>query len=111
MTKPDNEADAALANIRQRTTAPIQRFIDVAAANRMRETAGNLDLNGEPHRCRVAYPSDAGPLADENSPVSLEKRMFKAVPAPLACLASFVWLFAVAKGILKEANELRRQMR
>jgi hypothetical protein len=43
MKPTDDEADEALAHIRQNTAAPIQRFLDSIAAARLEETASHRD--------------------------------------------------------------------
>jgi hypothetical protein len=43
MKPTDDEADEALAHIRQNTAAPIQRFLDSIAAARLEETASRWD--------------------------------------------------------------------
>ena len=43
MRQTDDEADEALAHIRQNTAAPIQRFLDSIAAARLEETTSRRD--------------------------------------------------------------------
>jgi hypothetical protein len=51
MKQTDDEADEALAHIRQNTAAPIQRFLDSIAAARLEETTSRRDrVAGGPSR-------------------------------------------------------------
>ena len=54
MTQTTDDLDAALVHIRRRTAAPIRRFIDVIAASRTKEAAGDLDAGQASDRSRRA---------------------------------------------------------
>ena len=47
MKQTDDEADEALAHIRQNTAAPIQRFLDSIAAARLEETTSRRDRTAD----------------------------------------------------------------
>ena len=55
MTQTTDDFDAALAHIRRQTAVPIRRFIDVIAASRTKEAAGDLDEDQAPDRSRSTH--------------------------------------------------------